>query len=97
MFPQHLYLMESRTNYSQNRQHYPPGTQENDNSFSLRNLFIGKGKELEFPQGRGGGKGEPGVPPKNRGNPRFHTVIKAHYHRVFHPFYPSKYVSYKNK
>jgi hypothetical protein len=45
------------------KQHYPPGTQENDNSFSLRNLFIGKGKELEFPEGRGGGKGEPGVPP----------------------------------
>jgi hypothetical protein len=44
-------------------QHYPPGTQENDNSFSSRNLFIGKGKELEFPEGRGGGKGEPLVPP----------------------------------
>jgi len=39
-------------------QHYPPGTQENDNSFSLRNLIVGKGKE-----GRGGGKGEPPVPP----------------------------------
>jgi len=24
---------------------------------------MGKGKELEFPEGRGGGKGEPGVPP----------------------------------
>jgi len=24
-----------------------------------------KGKELEFPKGWGGGKGEPGVPPKN--------------------------------
>jgi hypothetical protein len=23
---------------------------------------MGKGKELEFPEGRGGGKGEPGVP-----------------------------------
>jgi hypothetical protein len=25
---------------------------------------MGKGKELEFPEGWGGGKGEPGVPPK---------------------------------
>jgi hypothetical protein len=25
--------------------------------------MIGKGKELESPEGRGGGKGEPGVPP----------------------------------
>jgi hypothetical protein len=24
---------------------------------------MGKGKELEFPEGWGGGKGEPGVPP----------------------------------
>jgi len=38
-------------------QHYPPGTQEDYNSFSLRNLIMGKGKELEFPEGRGGGKG----------------------------------------
>jgi hypothetical protein len=48
-------------------QHYPPGTQEDDNSFSSRNLIMGKGKELEFPEGRGGGKGQqrsPGVPPK---------------------------------
>jgi len=44
-------------------QHYPPGTQEDDNSFSSRNLIIGKGTELEFPEGQGGGKGEPGVPP----------------------------------
>ena len=26
--------------------------------------MIGKGNDLEFPEGRGGGKGEPGVPPK---------------------------------
>jgi hypothetical protein len=45
-------------------QHYPPGTQEYYNSFSSRNLVMGKGKELKFPEGRGGGKGEPGVPPK---------------------------------
>jgi hypothetical protein len=38
-------------------QHYPPGTQEYYNSFSSRNLVMGKGKELEFPEGRGGGKG----------------------------------------
>jgi len=44
-------------------QHYPPGTQEYYNSFSSRNLVMGKGKELEFPEGRGGGKGEPPVPP----------------------------------
>jgi len=29
-------------------------TQENDNSFSSRNLMTGKGKELEFPEGWGG-------------------------------------------
>jgi hypothetical protein len=47
-------------------QHYPPGTQEDNNSFSSRNPVMGKGKELEFPEGRGGGKGSqrgPGVPP----------------------------------
>jgi hypothetical protein len=47
-------------------QHYPPGTQENYNNFSSRNLIMGKGKELEFPEGWGGGKGlqrSPGVPP----------------------------------
>jgi len=46
--------------------HYPPGTQEDYNSFSSRNLIMGKGKELEFPEGRGGDKGQqrtPGVPP----------------------------------
>jgi hypothetical protein len=38
-------------------QHYPPGTQEDYNSFSSSNLIMGKGKELEFPEGWGGGKG----------------------------------------
>jgi hypothetical protein len=38
-------------------QHYPLGTHENFNSFSSRNLTMGKGKELEFPEGWGGGKG----------------------------------------
>jgi hypothetical protein len=37
-------------------QHYPPGTQENYNSFSSRNLIMGKGKGLEFPEGWGGGR-----------------------------------------
>jgi len=45
-------------------QQYPPGTQENYNSFSSRNHITEKGKEPEFPEGAGGGKGEPGVPPK---------------------------------
>jgi len=27
---------------------------------------MGKGKELEFPEGRGGGKGEPGGSPYNK-------------------------------
>jgi len=48
-------------------QHYPQGTQESYNSFSSRNLIMGKGKELKFPEGSGGGKGQqrsPGVPPK---------------------------------
>jgi len=64
-----------------NSQHYPPGTQEDYNSFYSRNLMMGKGKELEFPEGRGGcqgsevacdlnliarsAMGEPPVPPSN--------------------------------
>jgi len=52
------------------KQHYPPGTQKNYNIFSLRNLITGKGKELEFPEGWGGGKGEPPVPPITK-NPPF--------------------------
>jgi len=36
-------------------QHYPPGTQENYNSFLSRDLVMGKGKELEFPEGPGRG------------------------------------------
>jgi hypothetical protein len=35
-------------------QHYPPGTQENYSNFPSRNLMMEKGKELEFPEGRGG-------------------------------------------
>jgi hypothetical protein len=33
-----------------NCSHYLPGTQENYNSFSSRNLMMEKGKELEFPE-----------------------------------------------
>ena len=35
-------------------QHYPPGTQENYNSFLSRDLVMRKGKELEFHEGPGG-------------------------------------------
>jgi hypothetical protein len=35
-------------------QNYPQETQKNYNSFSSRNIMIGNGKELEFPEGRGG-------------------------------------------
>jgi hypothetical protein len=48
----------------QPKQHYPPGTQENYNSFSSRDLMMEKGKELECSRRAGGGKGEPWVPPK---------------------------------
>ena len=44
-------------------QQYPPGTQEKYNRFSSKNPITEKGKELEYPEGAGGGKGEPGVPP----------------------------------
>jgi len=42
----------------------PQETQENYNSFPSRNVMMEKDKESEFTEGRGGGKGEPGVPPK---------------------------------
>jgi hypothetical protein len=48
-----------------NVQQYPPGTQENNNSFESRDLMMEKDKELKSPEGRGRGKGEPGVPPNN--------------------------------
>jgi hypothetical protein len=35
-------------------QHYPPGTQKNNNGFALRNIIMEKGKELEFHEGPGG-------------------------------------------
>jgi hypothetical protein len=42
-------------------QQYPPGTQENYNSFVSRNIMMDN--ELEFPNGREGGKGgTPGSP-----------------------------------
>jgi hypothetical protein len=33
----------------------------------MKKYYDGKGKELEFPEGWGGGKGEPGVPPMIKG------------------------------
>jgi len=52
-------------------QYCPPITQENCSNFRSRNIIVEKGKVLQFPEGRGGGKGmeilriseEPGVPP----------------------------------
>jgi hypothetical protein len=38
-------------------QQYSPGTQENYNSFSSKNSITKKDKELEYPEGTGGGKG----------------------------------------
>jgi hypothetical protein len=43
-------------------QHYPPGTQENYNSFASRNIIMGKGNELEFPIGGHGVRGTRGFP-----------------------------------
>ena len=56
-------------------QHYPPGTQENYNNFSSRKIIMGKGKELEFPEGWGGGKGEPTVPPRT--NKPINNIVKT--------------------
>jgi len=39
-------------------QHYPSGTQKNYNSFASRNLMMGKGEELEFPEGPEGPEGQ---------------------------------------
>ena len=61
-----------------NEEQYPPGTQENYNSFSPRNPITGKGKELEFPEGAGGGK-EPEYPEGPGGGKgyRGHTALRA--------------------
>ena len=40
-----------------NVQQYPPGTQENNNSFESRDLMMEKDKELECSRRAGGGKG----------------------------------------
>jgi hypothetical protein len=48
--------MKQNIQQARDNQHYPPGTQEKYNSFSSRNLVMGKGTELEFPEGRGGGR-----------------------------------------
>lgn len=42
-----------------NTRYYSPGTHGKYKSFLSRNLVTEKGKELELPEGRGGGKGEP--------------------------------------
>jgi len=65
----------TRKKYKGGQQHYPPGTQENYNSFLSRDLIMGKGKELEFPEGLGGGKGEPGVPPKTTKRPWLYAEL----------------------
>jgi hypothetical protein len=77
-------LIETMTNENQ---HYPPGTHENYNSFLSGNLMMGKGKELEFPEGWGGGKGEPWVPPNN--NKWSQKTIKnfLHFQKTFNPLY----------
>jgi len=44
---------------------------------------MGKGKELEFPEGQGGGKGEPGVPPiiiKSEKTLNTNSYIKYRFH-----------------
>jgi len=45
-----------RLNLEEKAQHYPPGTQENYNSFPSRDLMMEKGKELECSR-RAGGSG----------------------------------------
>jgi len=52
--------------YEPHKQHVPPGTQENYNSFSSGNSITKKAKEIIQPEGPGGGKGEPGVPPTHK-------------------------------
>ena len=39
---------------SENHQHYPPGTQENCNSFSYRDLMMEKIRNWNVPEGREG-------------------------------------------
>jgi len=58
------YMNSRQQSSSKWNQQYQPGTQENYNSFLSRNTITEKSKELECPEGAGGGKGEPGVPPK---------------------------------
>jgi hypothetical protein len=50
-----IYILFKSVNFAKSSiQHYPPGTQENYSNFPSRNLMMEKGKELEFPEGRGG-------------------------------------------
>jgi hypothetical protein len=58
-------------------QHYPLGTQENNNSFESRNLMMEKGKELECTRRAGGGKGS-GIrfaDSNDRGFPLIHSTM----------------------
>jgi hypothetical protein len=48
------------------KQHYPPGTQESYNSFSLRNLMIGKVRNWNPRRAGRGQQRSPGVPPKTK-------------------------------
>ena len=48
-------------------QHYPPGTQEKNNSFQSRIHMMEDGMKTGITERRGGGKGEPGVPPIDNG------------------------------
>jgi hypothetical protein len=49
------------------RQHYPPGAQENYNSFPSRDLIMEKGKELECSRRAGGS----GIREADSDDPRF--------------------------
>ena len=49
-------MIKDVANTAEFTQHYPPGTQENCNSFSSRDLMMEKGKELECSR-RAGGSG----------------------------------------
>ena len=72
-------------------QHHPPGTQENHNNFPSRNLIMEKGKESEFPEGRGGGKGS-GIreaDSDDRGFPLLQTK-RGKFSLFFHRFMHSK-------
>jgi Eukaryotic-type carbonic anhydrase len=59
-------------------QHVPPGTQEGFLIKTKENFVTAKAKEIIQPEGPGGGKGEPGVPP-TIGEERYRW-IEYHFH-----------------